>query len=58
MKRRRVYLLVPVLLTGILAIALAIVPTFVFASGGSFIGPLNKVSTVASTVPRNGDINP
>ena len=58
MKRRRVYLLVPVLLTGILAIALAIVPTFVFASGGSFIGPLNKVSTVASTVPGNGDINP
>ena len=58
MKRRRVYLLVPVLLTGILAIALAIVPTFVFASGGSFIRPLNKVSTVASTVPGNGDINP
>ena len=58
MKRRRVYLLVPVLLTGILAIALAIVPTFVFASGGSFIGPFNEVSTVASTVPGNGDINP
>ena len=58
MKRRRVYLLAPVLLTGILAVALAIVPTFVFASGGSFIGPFNKISTVASTVPANGDVNP
>ncbi len=58
MKRRRVYLLAPVLLTGMLAVALAIVPTFVFASGGSFIGPFNKVSTVASTVPGNGDVNP
>jgi hypothetical protein len=57
-KQRRVYLLAPVLLTGILAVALAIVPTFVFASGGSFIGKFHKVSTVASTVPGNGDINP
>ena len=58
MKHRRVYLLAPVLLTGILAVALAIVPTFALASGGSFIGPFNKVSTVASTVPGNGDVNP
>ena len=58
MKRRRVYLLAPVLLTGILAVALAIAPTFVFASGSSFIDPFNTVSTVASTVPGNGDINP
>lgn len=58
MKRRCVYLLAPVLLTGILAVALAIVPTFVFASGGSFIGSFNKISTVASTVPANGDVNP
>lgn len=58
MKQRRVYLLAPVILTGILAVALAIMPTFVFASGGSFIGNFNKVSTIASTVPGNGDINP
>ena len=58
MKQRRVYLLAPVLLTGILAVALAIVPTFVFASGSSFIGSFGKVRTVASTVPSNGDINP
>jgi hypothetical protein len=57
-KQRRVYLLAPVILTGILAVALAIMPTFVFASGGSFIGNFNKVSTIASTVPGNGDINP
>ena len=28
------------------------------ANGHSFIGPLNKLSAVASTVPGNGDINP
>ncbi len=28
------------------------------AIGQSFIGPLNTVSTVASTVPSNGDVNP
>jgi hypothetical protein len=58
MKRRRVYLLAPVLLTGILTIVLTIAPTFVFASGSSFIGPFHTISTVASTVPSNGDINP
>ncbi len=58
MKQRRVYLLAPVLLTGILAVALAIVPTLVFASGGSFIGGFGKVSTVVSTVPGIGDVNP
>ena len=26
--------------------------------GGSFIGGLNKVTTVASTIPANGDLNP
>jgi hypothetical protein len=56
-KQRRV-LLMSVLLTGILAVALAIMPTFVFASGGSFIGKFNKISTIASTVPSNGDVNP
>jgi hypothetical protein len=57
-KQRRVNLLAPVLLTGILAVALAIVPTFTFASGRSFIGKFSNVSTIASTVPSNGDINP
>jgi len=57
-KQRRVFLLAPVFLTGILAVVLAIVPTLALASGGSFIGPLNKVSTIASTVPGSGDQNP
>jgi hypothetical protein len=35
---------------------LTIVPAI--ANGQSFIGPLNKLSAVASTVPGNGDINP
>jgi hypothetical protein len=29
-----------------------------FAAGSSFIGPFNTIKTVASTVPRNGDVNP
>ena len=28
------------------------------AADGSFVGPLNHVFTVASTVPKNGDVNP
>lgn len=34
--------------------------TFISSSAvaQSFIGPLNKVTTVASTVPANGDVNP
>ena len=27
-------------------------------AGGSFVGGLNKVATVASTIPANGDLNP
>jgi len=27
-------------------------------AAGSFIGPLNTIQTVASTVPKNGDVNP
>jgi len=57
-KRRRISLLAPVIMTGIMAVALAIVPVFALASGGSFIGQFNNVKTIASTVPANGDVNP
>jgi hypothetical protein len=36
------------------ALALAAAAT----AAGSFIGPLNTIDTVASTVPKNGDVNP
>jgi hypothetical protein len=36
------------------ALALAAAAT----AGGSFIGPLNTIDTLASTVPKNGDVNP
>lgn len=55
---RRVYLLVSLLLTGILTVIMALVPALALASGGSFIGGLHHISTVASTVPGNGDVNP
>src|SRR5437016_1582065 len=58
MSRLRAYLVVPVLLTGMLVVILALVPAFALASGGSFIGGLHHISTVASTVPGNGDVNP
>jgi hypothetical protein len=38
--------------------ALAFAPGLVSAAGSSFVGPFNTVSTVASTVPANGDVNP
>jgi len=56
MTRHRVYLVTPVFLVSLLAIAL--VPTLALASGGSFIGKFQNVSTVVSTVPKNGDVNP
>ncbi len=41
----------------IMAILLVLSPTTAYASS-SFIGPLDKISQVASTVPGNGDVNP
>ena len=41
----------------VLACASALVPALASAVP-SFIGPLNMVSTIASTVPANGDVNP
>lgn len=58
MTRHRVYFITPIFLVSLLAIALAIVPTLVQASGGSFIGKFNTISKIVSTVPTNGDINP
>src|SRR5712691_3953039 len=58
MKRPRMYLLALAFLASVLAIALAVIPTLVLASGNSFIGPFHTISTIVSTVPKNGDINP
>jgi hypothetical protein len=41
--------------TAILAVA---APVAQAGTSGSFIGQFHKLSTIASTVPRNGDINP
>jgi len=58
MTRHRVYLVTPVFLMSLLAIVLVIAPAFVQASGGSFIGKFHTLSTIVSTVPKNGDVNP
>ncbi|HVB75586.1 MAG TPA: hypothetical protein VNE38_18720 [Ktedonobacteraceae bacterium] len=58
MKQRSIWLLAPTALVGLLAVALAIMPSLALASGGSFIGQFHTISTVASTVPANGDVNP
>ena len=58
MKRPRICLLALAFLASVLAIALAVIPTLVLASGNSFIGPFHTISTIVSTVPKNGDINP
>jgi hypothetical protein len=44
----------------LLALATAATPLIPVAqaAAGSFIGPFNTVSVIASTVPRNGDVNP
>ena len=58
MTRNRIYLLAPVLLTCVVAAVLAILPGLALASGGSFIGGFHNISTISSTVPKNGDVNP
>lgn len=55
---RKVYLLVLAFLSGVLALILILMPSVAQAATSSFIGGFNKVSTVASTVPANGDQNP
>jgi hypothetical protein len=55
---RKAYLLTSIILSTILTIILMMIPTLAQASGGSFIGGFKTVSTVASTVPANGDQNP
>ena len=46
------------LFAGLLASALALAPLTARADGGAFITPFNTVNTIASTVPKNGDVNP
>lgn len=55
---RKTPLLLPVVLSGILAIILMMIPMLAQASGSSFIGGFSKTRTIASTVPSNGDQNP
>src|SRR5947209_6066469 len=57
MTRKRIYLFTPMFLTGVLSFVLMLMPTLVQAAG-SFIGGFNTVSTIVSTVPHNGDVNP
>jgi hypothetical protein len=44
--------------TTIAATIVAVAPTASADTGSAFIGPLHTVTTIASTVPANGDVNP
>jgi sugar lactone lactonase YvrE len=44
--------------SAVLAVALFAGPGRATAAPSSFIGPFNTVQTLASTVPKNGDVNP
>ncbi len=54
MTRRHILLPVFVLLIAMLAA----IPLAAQASGGSYIGQFHNITTLASTVPSNGDVNP
>lgn len=45
-------------IAGIGATLLALIPAVVGAASAPFIGPLHTLTTIASTVPANGDVNP
>jgi hypothetical protein len=53
----RIYRLSISLVVSILVSIVSLAP-LAMADGGSFIGPFNTVTTLTSTVPANGDINP
>ncbi len=57
-KRCTNYVCLPAFLASILVVIFVMTPSLAQASGGSFIGRFNKVSQIASTVPKNGDQNP
>jgi len=40
------------------AALVAVAPSQATTTTGTFIGPFNNVQTIASTVPKNGDVNP
>jgi len=44
--------------TGVLSLLIFITATAARAADKSFIGNLNTVDTVSTTVPTNGDVNP
>jgi hypothetical protein len=51
--------LVSTALAGAAATALfAVAPAAQAGTGGSFIGKFKKLTTIGSTVPANGDVNP
>lgn len=56
MTRIRVFLFTPLIVASMLIIFG--VPLTAFAMEGSFIGHFHSVSTIASTIPANGDVNP
>ena len=58
MTRKRIYLFTPIFMTSFLAAVFMLLPVLAQASGSSFIGGLKTVSTIVSTVPKNGDVNP
>ena len=58
MIRRHVAISTIAALTGVMAFALAVAAPMAQANARSFIGGFNTVSTIASTVPHNGDVNP
>jgi hypothetical protein len=42
----------------LIAFVLTFTPVLLIASDGSFLGSLNNITQLASTVPSNGDVNP
>ena len=43
---------------GLMMLVVATADVFAHAADTSFIGPLNTVSVLNSTIPSNGDVNP
>jgi hypothetical protein len=58
MTQRHVSMTAAGALTGVLTVALAVVTPAAQARSSSFIGGFTTITTIASTVPANGDVNP
>lgn len=58
MRPKRTQPFAPLLIASLIAALLTLIPSLALASGSSYLSHFSNISTIASTIPSNGDVNP